>query len=708
MQNTSIFLYWSNSSGVASIPVDIVSQNGNVLAVSPSNCMLSSLVESCSITLTGVESGTTTVIASASGYEAFTTNTITVNSVPQTGSLSIMVNPSTIVSGESAVATLQLNNSVGVTNQLISISSQTSNVVTVTPNSCELSSITQSCTVNIVGVESGNTILTASGGEYLASSNTINVVAPVQPGTLAVVVNPANITTGEIAMATISLSNSSGVLGQLITLSSQDMSVLTVASLNSCTLSSISNICYIELTGIGTGSSTVTASGGRYASTSNAITVNSPIESGMLSISLADNTLSGYESTVATITLNNAYGITNLRVGITSLESSIATVSSDSCIIVSYESGQNSCLVTVNSVSLESGSTIIQASNPDYILAQTILTLERSPLLSWQAFGESLSIANATLSSIAIANNGTVYVGGAADVNNGFVKYNVSGGAWQVLGGGYIPNSTRQTVQVDDIAISSSNIVYVAASVNHQSSNLFSNSGGTWGGIPQSSDLQSNGPVVSIALDNNSMLYQGLAVYNLMTSQYFGYLYKSNTSYGICNSTTGKVSSLVLSESGIVYVAYVNYDNHANTNSGNVYRINGASCILIGGGSMPDGGVPNAIAVLNGMVSNTVYVGTSKGNIYSAMGTNSWVHITGQSLPDNGRVTALTLSAVGVLYVATANGNIYGYTGSGNWQLIGGSKIPDGWVINDIATFQNMVYAVTQGGNVYVVTSLLQ
>lgn len=102
----------------------------------------------------------------------------------------------------------------------------------------------------------------------------------------------------------------------------------------------------------GAGSSTTAVSGGG----DNAGTLNIAIESA---------TLYAGESTVVTVTLSGATGVSNLTIDLTSSESSIAVLGASSCVIAGSSSGQNTCSVGVTA-GTESGSSIITASAATY------------------------------------------------------------------------------------------------------------------------------------------------------------------------------------------------------------------------------------------------------------------------------------------------------------------------------------------------------
>jgi 6-phosphogluconolactonase (cycloisomerase 2 family) len=69
----------TGSSGIANVPVTIVSNNPGVVTVSPSSCTLSTTSNSCTVTLTGVSAGTATFSATAPGYSTLTSGVLTVN-----------------------------------------------------------------------------------------------------------------------------------------------------------------------------------------------------------------------------------------------------------------------------------------------------------------------------------------------------------------------------------------------------------------------------------------------------------------------------------------------------------------------------------------------------------------------------------------------------------------------------------------------------
>lgn len=183
--NNHVTLSLVNASA-ESIVAQIASSDNTVLTTTPTSCTLSSgALNSCEISLNGQTAGNVTVTATTSG--ATTPATMAVN-VSQMGAIvlgTIAFDKTSIVvaPGSSLLDQLSLNNSSGVVNDTVTLTSSNTSVATVAPSTCTLSSDVslRSCAVYIKGISSGVAQITAtsiySGYTYSITPVVVNVTS---------------------------------------------------------------------------------------------------------------------------------------------------------------------------------------------------------------------------------------------------------------------------------------------------------------------------------------------------------------------------------------------------------------------------------------------------------------------------------------------------------------------------------------------------
>ena len=333
----------------------------------------------------------------------------------------------------------------------------------------------------------------------------------------------------------------------------------------------------------------------------------------------------------------------------------------------------------------------------------------------WQQLGSDFQTSNVILKSLAISPTGDIFSGGSFDVYNGGVAGISLNSNWQIAGGGYIPNNYTPGVgtfikQISSIAVAN-NILYAAVNVNYQLSVIYKTSGSNW--IPVVPALVPDyGIVNSITADSSDHVYAATAVNNMSNNTYAGNVFvnESDASWsqiGGGSLPDGGVANAVALAHGALYVASGGPNvNLSNAYVGDVYSSTYADDVwqawqLVGGGSMPDSGVPTALAA-GSQTANIIYAATAKGDVYSS-NRGIWQQVGQGSMPDDSAINSIAVieSNPDVIFAATAKGNVYGAKIGSSWQLIGGSNMPDGWFINSIALYKNQIYAATQGGHVY-------
>ncbi|MCE3269267.1 MAG: hypothetical protein K0R49_1519 [Burkholderiales bacterium] len=163
--NNHVTLSLLNSSG-ESIVAGISSSDSSVFTTDPASCNLSSgAANSCDISLNGINEGSATITATSPTKNSATMN-VDVNGFEAIVFGTIVFDKTTInlSPGASLLDQLSLNNSSGIVNDTVTLTSGNTNIATVTPATCILSSdiSLSSCAVTIKGISSGTTSITAT------------------------------------------------------------------------------------------------------------------------------------------------------------------------------------------------------------------------------------------------------------------------------------------------------------------------------------------------------------------------------------------------------------------------------------------------------------------------------------------------------------------------------------------------------------------
>lgn len=174
---TTVDLVYSGGDGVSDLAV-AVSANNSKISVSPSSCTMSNMhnMSICRIIVTGNQTGSATITASATGYPN-ATNTVTVTPSGNIiyGTLHFAPQSISLAVGNSGPLTLTLESSSNVSSLPVTITSSVPGTATAKP-SCTLSTLNNSCSVNVTGVADGTAIISASATEV---SNVAKAVANI-------------------------------------------------------------------------------------------------------------------------------------------------------------------------------------------------------------------------------------------------------------------------------------------------------------------------------------------------------------------------------------------------------------------------------------------------------------------------------------------------------------------------------------------------
>lgn len=355
--SSELILSLNNSANVNGLQVAVSSSDTNVATVTPANCSLSSgpgSPVSCEILVHGVTDGNVQIIASAAGYANATSQAAVSNSVVA-GSLSFDKSSESITVGSNNHATLSLNNSSGVTDLVVSVTSSNPGIVTTNPTSCTLSSgLHRSCELSLNGVASGSATLTASASGYTdIAPLAVNVSTTTVFGSIAFNSTNVQVASGSTQPVALVLSNSSGITDDTVTIASTNQAVAT-ATPATCELSSanIHRSCLVTVTGgLSVGSAQITAtsaySGHVYTITPVNVSVSNDIVQGALAFVENPTPIYVSESSVAYLALTGSSGVTNETINLTSSNSAIS-ISPSSCIV---STTSNVCRIILNASS---------------------------------------------------------------------------------------------------------------------------------------------------------------------------------------------------------------------------------------------------------------------------------------------------------------------------------------------------------------------
>jgi hypothetical protein len=168
----------SNSSGVESFTANIAIEDTSLARVTES-CVLSSVHNSCPIVITPIlgMSGSTSVIVSATNYAPQRSSIFTISTSQVPGTLVLNSVPSQILVGGFSSINLTLNNSRGIQNLQVNLTSLNSKV-NISPSTCTLSSGTanSTCRITIEGIEVGSDTIIASAEDYTQATAGITVI----------------------------------------------------------------------------------------------------------------------------------------------------------------------------------------------------------------------------------------------------------------------------------------------------------------------------------------------------------------------------------------------------------------------------------------------------------------------------------------------------------------------------------------------------
>ena len=301
--------------------------------------------------VTGVNLGSVTITASASGYTTGS-QTVQVNATASFTPTSL-----TITGPSTQNLTLNLSGAAPSGGLTLNLTSDNTGAATV-PSTVNFPANSTSVTVPVTGVAVGTANIHANLLPYIA--DTTAGVSVVSEGPISV---PSNVSVG-LAHSTsfpISLPGAAPAGGVTVTLTSSNTSAVTVAPMAVFIgAGATTPTAQPTVNGINLGSANITASAPGFTSSTQAVTVGAS-----LTLAPSTATLTGPGTQTMTLTLSGAAPAGGLTVNLSSTNSSVATVPAT----VTFPSGATSVSFTVNGISI--GSTVINASALPYIANTT-------------------------------------------------------------------------------------------------------------------------------------------------------------------------------------------------------------------------------------------------------------------------------------------------------------------------------------------------
>lgn len=381
----TVILSFSSNESNANISVDLTSADSGVAVVSPSICALSNSstpTASCKITISGISNNSTTISATATGYQAASAS-VTVSSTSIPGTLAFAESTTPIYVSESSIAYLSLVGSSGVASDPVILSSSNP-AISISPPTCTLATANSLCTIALSASTSATATITATSS-LTGAITTMQAVASTTPTVGILNLLPASVliaaqSGSQSPTATISLSKSAGVHNLWVSVSNNSNPsvaspgniVQNNISVGNCCLSSNieSNTCNFNAVGQGaTGTTKITwaavANGGGSCPAINA----TPESYSSVALNVTASTIQAVARTF-TIVNNCAesvyFGISGGAVG------NSATSQSDCPANSTYAAGKSTCFwnnpTPTNGYALAAngGSTAVSISASDY------------------------------------------------------------------------------------------------------------------------------------------------------------------------------------------------------------------------------------------------------------------------------------------------------------------------------------------------------
>ncbi len=418
----------------------------------PSTVNIAPNATSATVQVTPKAIGSSSVLATASGYLAGT-GTINVG----TASISLSL-PAGVGVGHSISGTVTLSAPAPGSDTVVTLQSSSDATATVIPTTVTIAAGKTSGTFTLTGVAAGSVTLTASSPGYT------NGTAAVLVSTLGAIGLAPNVTVapGQSAPIAVTLSAPAPAGGETITLSSSDTTRVTVTNSVSIAAGATTPAVQPQVMGVAFGSATITATGPGYVTATQTVQV-----SAALSFSPQNPTIGLNGTQNLTLSISTAPA-TAVVVNLSSSNTSVATVP----LSVTIQPNTTSVTVPVTGKGIGSAKIAASTSNPNITGASVSVSVASFggitvvPTLS-VALGQSVPFT-VSLSSPAPQNGVTITLSSSdatkVSLNEGSVF--IAGGqttpATQPQVSGVAPGSAVVTASANGYVSSSSTVTTTA------------------------------------------------------------------------------------------------------------------------------------------------------------------------------------------------------------------------------------------------------
>lgn len=656
-----------------SVIVLINNNDSSTISVTPSNCILSLITNSCSVTVTGIAAGTATFSAATIGVASVTSETITVTSIPVTGLLfgtigGLVFNDNTLLLGNTALSTIDNSQIQGVAidsnnniyagtfgaifggfgaGKVFKYNSHDGYWV-ILPGNVSGGSLDGSC-INALAVDSKNNVYAGTNAgnvfKYANGIWTILGVSLNDPIKAMVIDSSNNIYVGTenagkvfkyVNTNWLSLGAPDGTMIQSIAISSNgSMYAATNGNTNGQVYSYVGSNTWHAISSFADGSvNTVavdgnivfagTAAGNVYSHSGSSWSHlgNSPDTTAVMT--LIANSSGIYAGTYGSNYNGQVYSYSG------SSWNQLGALN-DGHISVVLMNNNNLYTSTSNAGGTTQGMVYIYTAN------------------AWNPIGSG-ALDGTPIYATTVDNSDNFY---AASLNNVY-KYTASSKVWVLLGNLYALDSSGLTT-----LITYESAIYAGTSDGKIFRSNTSNA--NWA---QLGSAQPSSSISYLAVDKNGQLYASV---NDSTGPNNGTVWKYNSNTGIWILLSGSgaagslddttIQSITLDSLGNIYAAT------AGSGAGGFvweYPVGTNSWVTVGLGTL-DG---SSILSLTTDSDLNIYAGTTTGNVFEYNGSY-WIPLTNTPLDGSG-VSNVTFANGGNLYATTYGGMIWEYVKSNN------------------------------------------
>ena len=354
------------AAGTNGVPVTLTIED-TTIATGPASVTVLSGQMSAAATITPVNVGSTTIIASATGYKPYF-GTINVTQA----AITLTLGGSTVGIGNMVNGTVTLNAPAPASGVTVALSANPTGFVTLSTSSVAIAPNTSTGTFTVTGgPAAGATVITASASGYTSSQASINSVTR---GSISL---PTGVTVAPSQTVPVTVSLDQPVSGNpvTITLTSADTTKFTVTP--SVTIPVGLSTATAQVTGVNFGSANLIATATGYVTATQSVSV-----AASLSFPPQTVTVGAGNTANVTLTLSAPAPASGLVVTLSSDTPTVATVPQNVTILAT----QTTATVTITGVKGGSAKISATSSTPNVssasvnVTVTTLLTISNTPL----------------------------------------------------------------------------------------------------------------------------------------------------------------------------------------------------------------------------------------------------------------------------------------------------------------------------------------